>query len=105
MVIEYGTGEAAPHAVVRNQDLFLRLSLDPAQAGSDHFATSFNGEDEITTALIRLKEGQKTKVAFTVGHGEPSTSRLESARAGDRHLEGTFQQGRLRGRRPEPAER
>ncbi len=75
VVIEYGTGEAAPHAVVRNQDLFLRLSLDPAHR-ADHFATSFNGEDEITTALLRLKEGQKTKVAFTVGHGEPSSSDL-----------------------------
>ncbi len=75
VVIEYGTGEAAAHAVVRNQDLFLKLSLDPAQR-RDHFATSFNGEDEITTALLRLKEGQKTKVAFTVGHGEPSSSDL-----------------------------
>jgi hypothetical protein len=75
VVIEYGTGEAAPHAVVRNQDLFLKLSLDPAQR-RDHFATSFNGEDEITTALLRLKEGQKTKVGFTVGHGEPSSSDL-----------------------------
>lgn len=75
VVIEYGTGEAAPHAVVRNQDLFLRLAMDPSQR-ADHFATSFNGEDEVTTALLRLKEGEKTKVAFTVGHGEPSTADL-----------------------------
>lgn len=71
VVIEYGTGEAATHAVVRNQDLFLRLRTDPRQ-----FASSFSGEDEITTALLRLKEGQKTKVGFTVGHGEPSTQDL-----------------------------
>ena len=73
VVIEYGTGEAAPHAVVRNQDLFLRLRLDPAPGRAIISRSSFNGEDEITTALLRLKEGQKTKVAFTVGHGEPST--------------------------------
>jgi gliding motility-associatede transport system auxiliary component len=75
VVIEYGTGEAAPHAVVRNQDLFLERWLDPARR-SDGRASSFNGEDEITTALLRLKEGQKTKVAFSVGHGEPSISDL-----------------------------
>jgi hypothetical protein len=75
VVIEYGTGEGSPHAVVRNQDLFLRLRFD-ARQGNDRFATSFSGEDEITTALLRLKEGQKTKVGFTVGHGEPSTSDL-----------------------------
>ena len=75
VVIEYGTGEGAPHAVVRNQDLFLRLGTDP-RLGSNRFASSFSGEDEITTALLRLKEGQKTKVGFTVGHGEPSTQDL-----------------------------
>jgi hypothetical protein len=76
VVIEYGSGEGAPHAVVRNQDLFLALPVDRAGKGHDRFATSFSGEDEITTALMRLKEGQKTKVAFTVGHGEPSTADL-----------------------------
>jgi ABC-type uncharacterized transport system len=76
VVIEYGKQEGAPHAVVRNQDLFLAIPLDPARQGRDRYATTFSGEDEITTALMRLKEGQKTKVAFTVGHGEPSTADL-----------------------------
>ena len=76
VVIEYGTGESASHAVVRNQDLFLAIRLDPARQGNDRYASSFSGEDEITTALMRLREGQKTKVAFTVGHGEPSTADL-----------------------------
>ncbi len=40
------------------------------------FASAFTGEDEITSALIRLREGKKSKVAFTTGHGEPSTSDL-----------------------------
>jgi hypothetical protein len=74
VLIEYGNGEGAPHAVVRNQDLFL--DRNSARAPLDHYATSFSGEDEITTALMRLKEGQKTKVAFTIGHGEPATGDL-----------------------------
>ena len=51
VVIEYGEGEGAPHAVVRNQDLFLRSPLRPDAGGLDHYASSFSGEDEITTAL------------------------------------------------------
>jgi hypothetical protein len=74
VLIEYGEGEGAPHAVVRNQDLFL--ARNSTRAPLDHYATSFSGEDEITSALMRLREGQKTKVAFTVGHGEPSTADL-----------------------------
>ena len=62
--------------MVRNQDLFLALPTRPARPGSITIATSFSGEDEITTALMRLREGKKTKVAFTVGHGEPSTADL-----------------------------
>ena len=74
VLIEFGKGEGAPHAVVRNQDLFL--ARDSARAPLDHYATSFSGEDEITTALMRMREGLKTKVAFTIGHGEPSTGDL-----------------------------
>ena len=82
VVIEYGEGESAQHVVVRNQDLFQGVPLDPARGGQGQFASAFTGEDEITSALIRLREGKKSKVAFTTGHGEPSTSRPESARAG-----------------------
>jgi hypothetical protein len=76
VVIEHGQGESAQHVVVRNQDLFQPIPLDPARGGLDHYASSFTGEDEITSALIRLREGKTSKVAFTVGHGEPSTSDL-----------------------------
>jgi hypothetical protein len=76
VVIEFGTGEGASHSVVRNQDLFLALPSDPMHPGRERFTTSFSGEDEITSALMRLREGQKTKVGFTVGHGEPSTADL-----------------------------
>ena len=76
VVIEYGDGESAQHVVVRNQDLFQGIPLDPAHGGQSHFASAFTGEDEITSALIRLREGKKSKVAFTTGHGEASTSDL-----------------------------
>ncbi len=76
VVIEYGEGESAQHVVVRNQDLYQGIPLDPAHGGQSHFASAFTGEDEITSALIRLREGKKSKVAFTTGHGEPSTSDL-----------------------------
>ena len=56
---------------------FWRFRLGTPRGGlRPAIATSFSGEDEITTALIRLREGEKTKVAFTVGHGEPSTADL-----------------------------
>ena len=55
---------------------FRAFPLDPARGGQDQFASAFTGEDEITSAIIRLREGKKSKVAFTTGHGEPSTSDL-----------------------------
>jgi hypothetical protein len=76
VVVEYGEGESAEYAAVRNQDLFTQASVDPGRGGSDRFATRFSGEDEITSALMRLREGKKTKIGFTAGHGEPSTADL-----------------------------
>ncbi len=73
VLVEYGEGENARHVVVRNQDLFLPGSEN---GGLDRFESAFLGEDEITSALIRLREGTVAKVAFTIGHGEPSLSDL-----------------------------
>ena len=67
---------SAQHVVVRNGDLFQQLPLGAARGGMDQFASAFTGEDEITSALIRLREGKKAKVVFTTGHGEPLTSDL-----------------------------
>ncbi len=78
VAIEHGQGEGSSHVVVRNQDLFLTVPTNPAQGGLNQFASAFSGEDEITTALLRLREGKQTKIAFTVGHGEPSTADLNS---------------------------
>jgi len=76
VVIKYGAGEGAQHVVVRNGDLFQPVAPDPARGGPDRHASSFTGEDEITSALMRLREGKKSKVAFTTGHGEADTSDL-----------------------------
>jgi hypothetical protein len=70
VLIEYGDDKETPPIVVRNQDLFGYLS--PRQpSGGDRFETVFTGEDAITSALLRLREGKGIKVAFTAGHGEP----------------------------------
>jgi hypothetical protein len=82
VVIEYGEGEGAQHVVVRNQDLFQVKPFDPASGGQSQFASDFTGEDEITSALIRLSEGKKSKVAFTTGHGEAPTGELSPRRRG-----------------------
>jgi hypothetical protein len=76
VVIEHGAGENAQHAVVRNGDLFQQPPSGAAQGGMDQYASAFTGEDEITSALIRLREGKKAKVVFTTGHAEPLTSDL-----------------------------
>ncbi|MFI5454700.1 MAG: Gldg family protein [Isosphaerales bacterium] len=76
VVIEYGEGESALYVVVRNQDLFQPILLDPAHGGRNHFASAFTGEDEFTSAVMRLREGKKSRIAFTTGHGEPLSSDL-----------------------------
>jgi hypothetical protein len=70
VLIEYGDDKETAPIVVRSQDLFDLTS--PRQLrGGDRFETSFKGEDAITSALTRLREGKGVKVAFTTGHGEP----------------------------------
>jgi hypothetical protein len=76
VLVEYGAGAGTQYVVVRNQDMFQRARLDPGLAGPDRFATTFTGEDEFASAIIRLREGKKAKVAFTTQHGEPLTSDL-----------------------------
>ncbi|HMF37551.1 MAG TPA: Gldg family protein, partial [Isosphaeraceae bacterium] len=58
------------------------LSADASRASTDRFESVFKGEDAITSALIRLRESRKSKVAFTTGHGESSSSDLNPATQG-----------------------
>ena len=68
--------------MVRNQDLFQPLPLDPARGGLDQFASAFTGEDEITSALMRLREGKKTKGRVHDRARRAVHERLEPARRG-----------------------
>ncbi len=70
VLIEYGEDKETPPVVVRNQDMFDLPSPSQLRSGN-RFESSFKGEDAITTALLRLREGKGVKVAFTAGHGEP----------------------------------
>jgi hypothetical protein len=76
VLIEYGEGTAAEFAVVSGQEMFEPIPADPARQNSDRFESSFRGEDAVTAALLRLREGKKSKVAFTTGHDEPSSTDL-----------------------------
>jgi hypothetical protein len=82
VLIEYGEGTGAEFAVVPGQEMFEPISADPARQNSERFESSFKGEDAITSALLRLREGKKFKVAFTSGHDEPSISDLNPSGQG-----------------------
>jgi ABC-type uncharacterized transport system len=82
LVLELGDGTAAEFVVVRSHELFQPVGGDAARAGPDRFESAFTGEDEVTSALIRLREGKKSKVAFTTGHGERSTADLNPGGTG-----------------------
>lgn len=71
LVVIFGEGENAPHAVLGAGELFER-SATRFDRSADRFLSTFHGEDAVTSALVRLREGKRSKVAFATGHGEPS---------------------------------
>ena len=76
VLIESGEGTDAEFVVVPGQEMFEPVAAGRAPDSADRFESVFKGEDAITSALIRLREGKKSKVAFTTGHGEPLDSDL-----------------------------
>ena len=82
LLIEYGEGSTADHVVIRNNDLFAIARNDRFEEHTPRFESSFKGEDAVTTALIRLQEGKRPKLALVVGHGEPATSELDPRKPG-----------------------
>src|SRR5262249_13596012 len=82
ILIEYGEGTGADHVVIRNSDLFENSAADRFEGSTARFVTNFKGEDAVTTALARLREGKRAKIALVVGHGEPPTGELDPRRAG-----------------------
>lgn len=81
LLIEYGEGPTADHVVIRNNDLF-NVVRDGFEQNSMEFESSFKGEDAVTTALSRLREGKRPKLALIVGHGEPSTDEIDPRKPG-----------------------
>jgi ABC-type uncharacterized transport system len=81
IVVAYGEGPGAPLALIGVAELF-EAQGSRFEPRPDRFVSSFNGEDVITSALIRLHEGKRTKIAFTIGHDEPSTGELDPSRPG-----------------------
>ena len=76
VLIEYGEGSDAQFVVVTSQEMYEPTSPAVSRQSSDRFESVFKGEDAITSALIRLREARRSKVAFTTGHGESSSSDL-----------------------------
>jgi hypothetical protein len=79
VVIEFGEGDGARRLVVRNSEMFEVRGRDGDPA---RFGSSFAGEDVLTSGLIRLREGKKSRIAFTTGHGEPSVHELDPSKPG-----------------------
>src|SRR5262249_36919026 len=79
VLIEYGEGTDAQFAGVTGNELF-----EPVAGGGslERFESTFRGEDAITSVLIRLREGKKSRVAFTSGHGESAGSDLNPSGQG-----------------------
>ncbi|WP_165249245.1 Gldg family protein [Paludisphaera soli] len=76
VLIEYGEGDAARFAAISNPEMFDQTPADARGAGAGRYESAFKGEDAVTSALIRLREGKTAKVAFTVGHGESGSDRM-----------------------------
>jgi hypothetical protein len=81
VLVSYGTGEEENHIIVRNAEMFA-ADLPEAPGSAVVAETSFLGEAALTTALIRLSQGEQPIVAFTTGHGEPSIDDTNPVRPG-----------------------
>ena len=82
VVVEYGKGDAANHAVVRTIDLFPGLSAARYDPEAASLKTEFRGEDALTSALQRLRDGTRPIIVFTTGHGEPPLDAVEVSKPG-----------------------
>jgi ABC-type uncharacterized transport system involved in gliding motility auxiliary subunit len=75
VLIEYGTGgPGAPERIVLRSDDLFEMPQGRRNEPTDRFESRFVGEDAITSALMRLREGKKPRVAFTTNHGETPAS-------------------------------
>jgi hypothetical protein len=82
LLIEYGEGSTADHVLIRGSDLFDDARGSRFEGSTVQFETGFKGEDAVTTALMRLREGKRTKLALITGHGEPPSTEHDPRREG-----------------------
>jgi len=78
IVVTFGTGEDAPHKVVKDSEIFKvdmkEMDMMTGARGGDR---AFYGENAVTSAIRALVEDKKTSVYFTTGHGELDASDSE----------------------------
>ena len=82
VLIEYGEGYDARFVGVGGPEMFDKPLVERAGENLGRFETTFRGEDAITSALIRIREGRVAKVAFTTGHGESKLDDLDPNSSG-----------------------
>ena len=81
IVFEYGEGESVPLTFIPTYELF-EAQGSRFEPKPDRFVSTFNGEDVVTSALIRAREGKRSKIAFTSGHAELSPSEFDPSQPG-----------------------
>jgi ABC-type uncharacterized transport system involved in gliding motility auxiliary subunit len=81
IVVEYGDASGSPLTFLTTFELF-EAQGGRFEAKPDRFVSTFNGEDVVTSALIRLREGKRSKIAFTMGHGELSLNEFDPSQPG-----------------------
>lgn len=72
VLVEYGEGDQTRHAVVRVTEIFPEEAGRFAGSANERFLMPFTGENALTSALTRLREGRRILAAVLTGHGEPS---------------------------------
>jgi hypothetical protein len=82
VVVEYGEPETADRVVVRNADLFDVPAAQRFDPDVNRIETTFKGEDAITSALIRMREGKRPRIVFTTGHKETPLDEMDVNHAG-----------------------
>ncbi|HEX8200800.1 MAG TPA: GldG family protein [Isosphaeraceae bacterium] len=82
VVVELGEGPTADRVVVRSSELFEAAASDPYDPQAGRVESTFRGEDALSSALIRLREGTRPRIALTTGHGEPPDDELDPRRTG-----------------------
>jgi len=80
VVLTHGAGEEADSILVRNIEMFQAVAPEDPEPSA--LETRFLGEAALTSAIIRLRQGERPIVAITTGHGELSVDESDPRRPG-----------------------